>query len=139
MNKRNFLIVGGQALVGLPPLVAATQAHSSRATQAVPTPSSTPLRSHRQAEWQALRGTQFGAVTPVRLSTQLTLRDVQPGPQAKGLEQFTVVFEGPSRRQLPAGLHSLQHETAGRLALYLEPINTSGGRTTYSAHFSQII
>jgi len=135
MNKRNFLIFGGQALVGLQPLLAATPGTARAPVSSSPGP----RLSHRQAEWQALCGTRFGATTPVHLSTQLTLREVRSGPQAQGLEQFTVVFEGPSRRRLAAGLHDLQHETAGRLALYLEPLGTSQGRTTYSAHFSQVI
>jgi hypothetical protein len=144
MNKRDFLVNGGKALVGggatalagLNPLMA-----MPRPPQQADDAAAQPARLlQRQADWQALCGTDFAARTSVHLPTQLTLTEVRPaGPADTRLEQFTAVFEGPSRRQLPAGLHALAHGTMGDVALYLEPIGSAHGRTTYQAHFSQLV
>ena len=136
MNKRDFLVHGATALAGLAPLAAsAANDRASRGNAATMEPKRQP---RSQADWQALCGSTFGAQTPVRLSTELTLIEVRPGPSAAQLEQFTAVFDGPGHRRLPGGLHALTHDAIDPLALYLEPVASGNGRVTYQAHFSHL-
>lgn len=140
MNKRYFLARSGQTLLGgalaakaWGPALAGPMPQGRPASDAA-----TPSALQGLGHWQALIGTVFATTTPVRLSTNLTLTEVRPCHAAPGLEQFTLVFQGPSHRQLPAGLHALAPGGQGHQPVYLDPVAHQGGLTTYTASFSLI-
>ncbi|MDE2401047.1 MAG: hypothetical protein KGL90_05240 [Burkholderiales bacterium] len=148
MNKRNFLVHSGQALLsgstGLLATWTPAQA-SAAATKASTMATGLTGTSNRSgmSHWQGLIGSEFAAVTPVQLPTTLTLLEVAPkhthSRAPAGLEQFTLTFQGPSRRQLPAGLHTLAHGEHGGQLVYLEPTLHQDGQTRYTACFSLMV
>lgn len=145
MNKRAFLLTSGTWL-GLGTAMAspsADHAHAAthRRTEARPKaltkacPDGVPPQS--QADWQALLGQAFEAHTALGQPCTLRLVQVQDAAVAcPHLSQFTLRFEGPAHRHLPAGLHWLRHPRSGQsLALALHPLPPGPSRH-YLAHFS---
>jgi hypothetical protein len=85
----------------------------------------------RQA-FEALVGSRFRAYRGTRFSDALTLARVVEGPQTGGdLEQFTLVFEGAYRPDLPQGAYSVVDTDGASREMHLEPT----GERTYRATF----
>ena len=51
----------------------------------------------------------------------LRLIDVADGDGSPATEQFTLVFRGPRNLDLPDGLYTIRHRTAGSAQLFLQP------------------
>ncbi|HEX5356093.1 MAG TPA: hypothetical protein VFW93_07735 [Aquabacterium sp.] len=135
MNKRDFIVQGGSALLSSATLGSAWAAHTGSPSPELADQAGS---SSAQARWQALMGQGFHSQTgmgrPVTL-TLLAVSDKGASPAASRLEQFTVSFQGPRALPLKPGLHELTHPQAGQVHLYLEPV-PQGEHIHYDAHFS---
>lgn len=137
MNKRDFIVQGGSALLGSSTLGsawaagAATVAASSTTSES-PTPEAT-----TQANWEALLGQAFTGQTTLGRTVALTLHKVDSKATgiSAGMEQFTVSFQGPRALPLKTGSHQLTHPQTGPVQLYLEAVH-QGEHMHYDAHFS---
>jgi hypothetical protein len=69
-------------------------------------------------------------------SVPVKLTAVQEGPAAAGLDQFSLVFQGPRTASLQAGSYLVSHRKDGDFLLYLEPAGSQQGSSTFVAQFS---
>ncbi len=53
-----------------------------------------------------------------------------------GRAPFSIVFEDSAASMMPQGIHPLQHESLGRLEIFLVPIQPQDGHFRYQAIFS---
>jgi hypothetical protein len=138
MNKRDFIVQGGSALLASASTSAAWASHPS-ASPALPKPHTPPASA--QASWQALQGQAFHSQTtlgrPVILSV-LAVSEKLASNTATGLAQFTVSFQGPRALPMAPGLHQLSHPQTGPVQLYLQPVR-QGDHIDYDAHFSLLV
>jgi hypothetical protein len=83
-----------------------------------------------------LIGQSFRGIDEQNLTLNFILRDILRGPQASGLEQFTLVFEESYRisQQRSGGLFRMFHPDTGQMSMRLEP--SMIGPRTYTANFS---
>ena len=134
MNKRDFIVQGGSALLA----GATTSVWAAPATGASVAATTQVASTANQAGWQALLGQAFKGQTSLGRPVSLTLTAVDSkaaDAAASGLTQFTVSFQGPRALPLKAGLHQLSHTQTGQVQLYLEPVH-HGEHIHYDAHFS---
>ena len=135
MKKREFLLGGCAAAIGAATMTpsesiaALLRSSSGRLPDLGAAPG---LRA-----WQAFIGQDFEVGSGLfreRMSLRQVKSDAQRGPN----EQFSLVFEGESKEQLPPGIHALRHSSGQRADLYLEPIaaGKTGTAITYRAHFN---
>ena len=70
----------------------------------------------------------------------LRLVEVADGRVGGRLQQFSVLFHGPSDRILPQGTYDMHHDSLGSLALFIVPvIGSTRERIVYEAAFSRPI
>jgi hypothetical protein len=120
MNKREFMLAGGGALVA-----GSAWAELTDADRTDPT--------GLQA-WQRRLGERL-AVVGAAVPTALVLRDVKVHAGAGPLQQFTLVFERHGMA-LAAGTRLLQPANGTALALYLDAAGTDATRQPLMrAHF----
>ena len=68
----------------------------------------------------------------------IRLVDVEAGRQDKGIQQFSLFFDGPPERVLPQGTYEIQHDALGSLAILIVPIvGSNHERTVYQACFTR--
>ncbi|TAK95931.1 MAG: hypothetical protein EPO09_07160 [Aquabacterium sp.] len=138
MNKRDFIVQGGSALLGSSTLGSAWAAGATTvAASSTTSESLTPAATTAQASWDALLGQAFTGQTTLGRSVALTLHKVSgkaTGTSAS-MEQFTVSFQGPRALPLKTGSHQLTHPQTGTVRLYLEAVH-QGEHMLYDAHFS---
>lgn len=131
MNKRDFIVQGGSALLGSTALGSAWAAAKPSVH-----PDSLATDTSMQSSWQALLGESFTGQTTLGRTVSLALFDVasKPADTASNMAQFTVSFQGPRALPLKTGLHQLTHHQTGPVQLYLEAVH-QGERIHYDAHF----
>jgi len=134
MNKRDFMVTGGGALLGGAAWLSAAGPAHGAAVESPPAGMAGSLMGDLAA-WQALQGESFQTQTALGRPVALILSAVHAQASTGRLTQFTVRLQGPRARPLQAGLHALRHDPVGDVALYLEPV-AHGAEITYDAHFS---
>jgi hypothetical protein len=68
---------------------------------------------------------------------QLRLVEVTDEGVAHGIRQFSLFFQGPADRAMPADTYSFRHHTLGSLDLFIAPIlGSNHERILYQACFS---
>jgi hypothetical protein len=140
MNKRDFLVHSGGALLGATALKPTwASAIPSAAAAGEWTSPAKPAAPGTLDAWQAFEGQGFAARSALGRPLQLVLTRLSPRGPTKaasgGLEQFTLAFTGTRNLPLPEGLCMLQHPATGPLQLYLQPAR-HGKTIVYTAHFS---
>jgi hypothetical protein len=76
--------------------------------------------------------TAGGAPTELCLTEVVALGPAPPGARAP----FSLVFTGSADGIRPQGIYALEHETLGRLELFLVPLAPDGTSARYQAIFS---
>lgn len=61
------------------------------------------------------------------------------GPEAAQYENFSLMFEGSSKRFLPQKMYSFEHDTMGSFALFIVPVGREGNVFKYQAVFNRPI
>jgi hypothetical protein len=132
MNKREFVLAGGSALLaGSPGFAAAT------ALVAAPPLPGQATQATWPSNWQQRLGERFavfGAAAPMAL----VLREVRANDSDAALQQFTLLF---ARRgaALGSGTQVLRQADGSALPLYLDECGTSAdGQPLVRAHFCQL-
>jgi len=83
---------------------------------------------------QALLGQNFNFEDETGVTSDGRLVFVEDGPRCRGLEQFSVVFEG---KRLSEGINDVFHPDLGSMSISLISSECShAGRTRKRAHFS---
>lgn len=129
MNKREFVLAGGGALVVAGPCLAAVSA-------AAPAPLRADKATHAGAlrHWQQRIGEQF-AVFGAAAPTALVLREVRTLERDDGLQQFTLLF-ARSGATLGAGTQVLRQVDGRALALCLDDCGApAAAEPLMRAHF----
>lgn len=97
------------------------------------------LENLTAATFQPLQGSTFRL--PLEDRDPLTLELIEVSclgvPGSEGREQFSLLFRGPAEPLLAQHLWRLEHESLGRLELFLVPIGPDAeGRHRYEAVFT---
>ena len=88
-----------------------------------------------RVRFEGLVGSEFRLYADHRFVGKVQLEAVVDGPQAPGLEQFTVRWKGSDSERLPEGIYTLTTPDAPSLELALEP-SLSNERPQYRSTFS---
>lgn len=87
--------------------------------------------------YRAQSGTDFN-VTRGDGTVALRLASVSDEQRVGEFQQFSLYFHGPPAALLPQGIHLLEHDVLGTLALFLVPIlGSNHERIVYEACFNQ--
>jgi hypothetical protein len=78
----------------------------------------------------------FRVETPTTLELEMTEVKDRSNPQ---IEQFSVLFTGPTSPWLQQGSYTLLHAQMGEMILFLVPLGPRDGRMVYEAAFSRFI
>lgn len=92
-------------------------------------------KSMTRARFETLIGAEFRLYTNHRFVDRVRLEAIDDGPQAAGLQQFTLRWQGYYRDRLPEGIYTLETPNAPPLELALEPEN-SAGQPRYRSTFN---
>ena len=94
------------------------------------------LQEARSEAFEAQIHTDFVAKGPEgTVSLSLAEVTVRPGAAA---EQFSLLFRGPARPQLPQGTLSISHAKLGEFPLFLVPLGPDAHGMTYQAVFTRV-
>jgi hypothetical protein len=97
------------------------------------------MKSLTEEEFSKHIGTRFRPELGEH-EVNLTLTEVKrymPEPsEEKGLERFSVFFDGPSDVVLPQQTYHLQHEAMGEFDIFLGPIAQNANGFRYEAVFN---
>ena len=88
--------------------------------------------------FSAALNTKFLVEVDENQNVELLLEDVSELKVYPRQEVFSVVFRGPNEAFLGQGMQSLQHETMGRIELFLVPIGQEPEGYRYEAVFNLI-
>ena len=87
-----------------------------------------------RSAYASLADPQFGAVTGSGLTTMLRLTEVadlartRHEPAFAGRDDaFALLFSGPAGPPLDSGIHELRHSALGAFAVFISPVQASGG------------
>lgn len=129
MNRRQFLSTGAAACtVGF------------AASNVMATPRQQKLNAEIYSKkWfqQALNG-QFHLDDNGWQGVRMELVAVNDGPRSSKLEQFSVVFQTNSSKQVPSGLYHVKHASDGWFQVYLERGLMSENGLQYHAAFNRL-
>lgn len=133
MNKRDFMMAGGSALVAGGSWAAGSGTAASSAPVAAPAD---------MAGWQALIGQTFD-VRALASAHQLCLQDVQPvhsNLADASTEQFTLIFAQTEGTALSAGTQLLQAQAGSQVlpVFLVDAGQDERGRALHRADFNQL-
>lgn len=83
-------------------------------------------QSITRARFERLIGSEFRLYDDRRFVGRARLDAIDNGPQAAGLEQFTLRWTGHNSERLPEGIYTLKTSDAPSLELALEPTHPTG-------------
>ncbi len=133
LNRRQF--VGG--LVGL--AVLDSTGWKARAAQTPGNRRGVSLQGRvSKAVFLELVGDTF-TVSSEDHTAWITLIEVEDGHPSAVAEQFSLVFQGPGDLALPEGVYTVEHRTAGRTTLFLQPGGHDGHNSYYGAAFNLLL
>jgi len=95
-----------------------------------------------KAKFRALLREQFSVATRsdgVMVLQLVELRDGRATQGRRSTEGFTLFFRGVASPTLGAGIYTLEHGSAGKVTLRLEPVRTTAESATYRAHFCLLV
>jgi hypothetical protein len=69
---------------------------------------------------------------------QLQLGSVEPGPDAEGLEQFSLYFSGASDVEIDEGLYSVQSDRGEIDEIFLQPVGDDAEGRIFKAPFARL-
>ena len=75
--------------------------------------------------------------SPTQLEAKLT--EVDDRKSSSTLEQFSILFQGPTEPILPQKIYDVQHPTMGEFELFLVPIGADESGVTYESVFSHFL
>jgi hypothetical protein len=125
MERRQFIAGCSAALIAAgmePPQLWTTASPAAR-------------QSMTRAQFETLIGSEFRLYADRRFVDRVRLEAIDDGPQAAGLEQFTLRWKGYYSERLPEGIYTLETSDAPSLELALEPehsTGTPGYRSTFN-------
>jgi hypothetical protein len=125
MQRRQFIAGCSAALVAAgmePPQLWTTAGPAAR-------------QSMTRAQFETLIGSEFRLYNDRRFVDRVRLEAIDDGPQAAGLEQFTLRWRGHYSERLPEGIYTLERPDAPSLELALEPAHSSE-RPQYRSTFN---
>jgi hypothetical protein len=97
----------------------------------------TDLGALTAGDFEPLLYQRFGFASDATMPFEVELIGVSetgsPGPSRS---QFSLVFRGGPTPPLPQGIHGLEHESLGRLDLFLVPIGPDAEGQRYEAVFA---
>ena len=88
-----------------------------------------------RARFEALVGSECRLYANTRLVGRVRLEAIDDGPQAAGLEQFTLRWQGEKSDRLAQGIYTVKPAGAPALDLALEPTRSTG-RPEYRSTFN---
>jgi hypothetical protein len=130
MKRREFLVscAAGCVAAGIVPVTAHATAPDKYFSGA-------PRLSKQR--FQELVNSQFRVYSNGWNSVPIKLTAVHDGPEAPGLDQFSILFHGPKNASIQAGSYLVNHHKDGDFLLYLEPAGSQANTsTTFVATFS---
>lgn len=132
MNKREFVLGGtAWAVTALAETGRSAAAAASR-QMAMDRPDLTAAPDLES--WRHYVGERFDTEGPQARGSVL-LERIADRRADQNSEQFTLAFRTESGANAPAGLHSLRHANGRRVALFLDPANSS---SVCVAHFNRL-
>lgn len=120
MERRKFIVAGGVLLGG-------AGLHAASVFAATP-------RQPGGATYQTLTGQNFNLYASTS-GTSITLLKVKRRDQAKGGDQFSLLFASGGAA-LPAAIYEIEHAVTGKQSVYLEPAGKGPEGMYYRADFS---
>lgn len=115
MQRRQFIAGCSAALV----------AAGVKPSQLWTTPSPDASQRMTRVRFETLIGSEFRLYADGRFVDRIRLEAIDDGPQAAGLEQFTLRWTGHYRERLPEGIYTLETSDSPSLELALEPDHSS--------------
>ena len=88
--------------------------------------------------FRAVLDTAFRVATPDG-PLELRLAKITDGGSAHGVEQFSLFFHGPGDRVLQQGTYAFDHDTLGRVLLFVVPVlGSTREQRVYEAAFTRL-
>jgi hypothetical protein len=82
--------------------------------------------------------TPFLAESPANQTLALELVQVHEANYSPRLENFSLLFRGPMAPVLPQRIYRLDHNSLGRLEIFLVPLGPDGEGMQYEAVFNRL-
>jgi hypothetical protein len=131
ISRRDFVTSSGTALA------AALASTSALAATSILDPGAVDLSTGLSRDkFRALLQQNFNVATKssgVVVLTLVELREYLRGAGVPPLDSFTLRFQGLPSPKLGAGLYTLEHGSAGKALLRLEPVRVTADRALYRA------
>jgi hypothetical protein len=97
------------------------------------------LEKTTKSDFVAQLHTKFYVRLEGRPPLELELYSVEDGRSTPAQEQFSLFFSGPREFNLGQGTFELEHETMGRLAIFLVSIEPDSQGLRYQAVFNRFV